>query len=287
MDMKLEDSRELDKPEKQPHLRHPIPKGYTSDSTVTLSTHSRKKRRTRKLSTTYKDETISPSYRLKRNELALLTKNKVQSVARLLQADRFKSSTFKVPSKPPRKKVSVPSAPKVPSIGDARRFSVSGERILSHHQRDTHYTSTGIKVHRTISLSKAKRCEDKPGRRMSHDRYLQVREKENHCQRESIHAAAIGACRQQSEKLKKTKRTSKLRERDYSSQNCGQYYGHLSGADLCTSNGVLILNSATMNRSHSFSSHGDLHEHSRVTADGQGQPQTRRENGKWTVYGFL
>ena len=278
----LEDSRQdLHKPEKQPHLRLPIPKGYASDSTVTLSTRSRKKRRTRKLSTTHKDETISPSlsHRLKRSDFTLLTKNKVQTVARLLQIDRFK-----VPSKPPLRKVSVPAAPKVHSTRKAKRQSGEPKEIPNIHRRDTHYTTTSIKVHRTTSLTKTDKHDDKPKRRVSQEGYSQLREKENHCQRESIHAVALGACKQESERLKKTKRSSKLRERDLSSQNCGH---HLNVANLCTSNGVVILNSATMNRSHSFSSHGDLHERSCVTTDGQARDRSSGVNGKWIVYGFL
>ena len=219
-------------PVTRPDLRLPIPKGYASDSTVTLSIHRHKKKTKKK----------NPDPRTKLSEFSALTKQKLQSVAKHLHTDRTKEPVFKVPIQPVRSKPRpVRTKPDIP--------------VRSKSQR-------------SVSRLTLKPDEEKTRRRHSHG--AQVRDKEN-AQRESV---AAGGHRHEGKRVRKS---SKLRERDSTMQNSRNWQ---RVSDM--SHGPpALLNCSGMNRSHSFSSCGELYDLAQVS------DSSFKHSGKWTVYGFV
>ena len=226
-------------PVAHPDLRLPIPKGYASDSTVTLSSH-RCKKKTKKSSSKISDS------RTKLTEFSMLTKQKLQSIAKHLHTDHAKEPVFKVPTQPVRSK---PRPAKVKPDLPAR----------SKSQRSTCRLTVPPDVEKTK-------------RRHSHG--AQFKDKEN-SQREPV---AAGGYRQGG---KRVRRPSRLRERDSSSQN-SQNWQQVSSFSVNMSRGPpAILNCSGMNRSHSFSSCGEMYDLAQIS------DSSFTQSGKWTAYGFV
>lgn len=184
------------------HLKLPIPKGYASDSTVTLSTHrSKRKTKSRRspVKQSYKDH---PSAQ-----------------------DSIMFTSSKSVSKPSKARKD-PSPQSQKSFLRFRKYSLGAKN--------------GLPLRETA-----------------------LREKED-----------LTVDRQDGKRVRKV---SKLKEKE-SSQRNSQDWHHL--AELQMSYEVpAILNVRGMNRSHSFSSHGELTHH---------QPEIpARHSRKWTVYGYI
>lgn len=242
-------------------------KGYASDSSVTLSTHHKNKIKSGKVSATRKEGVHSPLC-TKKTDFVMFTKNKVQSVTRLFQSGKFRA---------PHCSASVYPSLKVKLA--ERRKKLCGEQKEVHtlHKLESHFVLP-TKVYRSLSLSKPSKPE-LPKCKMSNDETF-------HFRKEAVHAAAIGTIRQESNKVKRVKKSLKPQEIDVAAQNCLQIDSYINCSNVyAASSGCAAINTAAMNKSHSFSSQGDLVEHCSIN-DGQVR-LSGVCTGTWTIYGFL